>query len=285
MCSRRVMVSDYTGSVEPKMIKITFAFLSAVLLVSCAAMPQVSPAVRSDLAPTGTLRAGINHGNAILAQRDPATGDLRGITVDLSRELARRIDVPVELVPFDAAGKMTDALKTGAWDVAFLAVDPARAEEISFTAPYLEIEGTYLVPADSPIRTVADADREGVRIAAGAKSAYDLFLSRTLTRAQIVRAPTALEAVDLFSRDKLEAVAGVRGALVTAAAKIPGSRVLEDRFMVIAQAAGVPKGREAGARYVREFIEDAKASGFVAKALEDSGVEGSATIAPPAPIQ
>ena len=275
----------------PRMIKITLGVLTVMFLVSCSPqeqapqVPQVPPEVRADLAPTGTLRAGINHGNPILAQKDPATGDLRGITVDLSRELGRRIGVPVELVPYDAAGKMTDALKTGAWDLAFLAVDPARAEEIAFTAPYLEIEGTYLVPAGSPIRTIADVDREGVRITAGAKSAYDLFLSRTLTRAQIVRAPTALEAVDLFSRDKLEAVAGVRGALVTAAAKIPGSRVLEDRFMVIAQAAGVPKGREAGARYVREFIEDAKASGFVAKALEDSGVEGSATIAPPAPIQ
>src|SRR5688572_9519780 len=161
ICSRRVMVSDYTGSVELKMIKITVASLSVGLLVSCSPVDQVPSAVRADLAPTGTLRAGINHGNPILAQKDPATGDLRGITVDLSRELARRIGVPVELVPYDAAGKMTDALKTGAWDLAFLAVDPARAEEISFTAPYLEIEGTYLVPDGSPIRTIADVDRDG----------------------------------------------------------------------------------------------------------------------------
>jgi polar amino acid transport system substrate-binding protein len=247
-------------------------------------MDQVPAAVRADLAPTGTLRAGINHGNPILAQKDPATGDLRGVTVDLSRELARRIGVPIELVPYDAAGKMTDALKTGAWDVAFLAVDPGRASEISFSAPYLEIEGTYLVPADSPIRTIADVDVEGVRIAAGAKSAYDLFLSRSLTRARIVRAPTPVEAIDMFAADKLEAVAGVRQALVAASARIPGSRVLDDRFMVIAQAAGVPKGREAGARYLREFIEDAKASGLVAQALRDSGVGDSVTIAPPAPV-
>jgi len=278
-------VSDYTANREIKMLKITVALLSVVGLVSCSPVGQAPPAVRSDLAPAGTLRAGINHGNAILAQRDPASGELRGITVDLSRELARRIGVPVQLVPYDAAGKMTDALKTGAWDIAFLAVDPARAAEISFTAPYLEIEGTYLVPADSPIRTVADADRDGVRIAAGNKSAYDLFLSRTLTRAQIVRAPTALEAVDLFGKDKLEAVAGVRQALVDAAAKLPGSRVLEDRFMVIAQAAGTPKGREAGATYLREFIEEVKASGFVAESLEKSGVADSVTIAPPAPLQ
>ena len=266
------------------MFKITFAFLSVVLLVACAAAPAVSPAVRSDLAPSGTLRAAINYGNPILAQGGPAAADLRGVTVDLSRELARRIGVPVELVPYDAAGKMTDAVKTGAWDIAFLAVDPARAAEIIFTAPYLEIEGTYLVPAESPLRTVEDVDREGVRIAISAKSAYDLFLSRSLQHAQIVRAPSIPGSLDLFTSDKLEAVAGVRQALVTASAKIPESRVLDGRFMVIPQAAGVPKGRDAGAQYLREFIEDAKASGMVAEALRKSGVD-SATIAPPAPVQ
>lgn len=237
---------------------------------------------RDDLTPTGTLRAGINRGNPILVQGSTAAGDLRGIAVDLARELARRIGVPVELVTYDGAGKMTDAVKTGAWDVAFLAIDPARASDISFTAPYLEIEGTYLVPAGSPLRAIADVDCEGARIAVGAKSAYDLFLSRHLSRAQIVRAPTPAEAVDLFMTDKLDAMAGVRQALVTAATKIPGSRVLDGRFMVIPQAAGIPKGRDAGARYLREFIEDAKASGLVAQALKRSRVEDSATIAPAA---
>ena len=266
------------------MAKITGGFIGVVILASCAPMPQVSPAVRSDLAPAGTLRAAINYSNPVLAQGSPATGDLRGITVDLSRELARRIGVPVELVPYDAAGKMTDAVKTGAWDIAFLAVDPARAEEISFTAPYVEIEGTYLVPAGSPLRTIEDVDREGVRIAVTAKSAYDLFLSRNLAHAQILRASSTPESIDQFTSDKLDALAGVRQALVTTAAKIPGSRVLDGRFMVIAQAAGVPKGREAGAQYLRGFIEDAKASGFVAEALKKSGVDGAA-IAPPAPVQ
>ena len=136
------------------MFKIIVGLIGLVLLVPSSAMPQVSSAVRADLAPTGTLRAAINYGNPILAQGSPGTGDLRGITVDLARELARRIGVPVALVPYDAAGKMTDAVKTGAWDVAFLAVDPARASEISFTAPYLEIEGTYLVPAGSPLERI-----------------------------------------------------------------------------------------------------------------------------------
>src|SRR6202163_4104628 len=210
MCSRRFMVSDYTGSGGPGMLKITFALMSGVILLSSSPTPQVSSAVRADLAPTGTLRAGINYGNPILAQGSPATGDLRGIAVDLAREIARRIGVPVTLVPFDAAGKMTDALKTGAWDVAFLAVDPARASEISFTAPYLEIEGTYLVPAGSPLRPVEDVAREG-------KGAYDLFLGRTLQHAKIVRASSIPASIDLFTSDKLEAVAGVRQALVTAA--------------------------------------------------------------------
>jgi polar amino acid transport system substrate-binding protein len=263
-------------------LKITFAVLSVVLLVACAAAPAVSPAVRSDLAPNGKLRAAINYANPVLAQGSPAAGDLRGITVDLSRELARRIGVPVELVPYDAAGKMTDAVKTGAWDVAFLAVDPARAEEISFTAPYVEIEGTYLVPAGSPLRTIEDVDHDGVRVAVTAKSAYDLFLGRNLKHAQIVHASSPVESIEVFTSDKLEALAGVRQALVTASAKIPGSRVLDDRFMVIAQAAGVPKGRDAGAQYLREFIEDAKASGLVAESLKKSGVDG-ATVAPLAP--
>ena len=263
-------------------LKITLVVMSMVLIVACAATPAVSPAVRSDLAPNGTLRAAINYSNAVLAQGSPATGDLRGITVDLARELGRRVGVPVELVPYDAAGKMTDAVKAGAWDIAFLAVDPARAEDISFTAPYLEIEGTYLVPAASALRTIEDVDRDGVRVAVTAKSAYDLFLGRNLKHAQIVHASSPPESINMFTSDKLDALAGVRQALVTAAAAIPGSRVLEGRFMVIAQAAGVPKGHDAGAQYLREFIEDAKASGLVAELLKKSGVDG-ATIAPPAP--
>jgi polar amino acid transport system substrate-binding protein len=272
------------------MRKITVLLLMMFADFSCSACsPSSSPPepdpvadARADLAPSGTLRAGINYGNPILAQRDAASGELRGVTVDLSRELARRIGVEAVFVPYDAAGKMTDALKTGAWDVAFLAVDPVRAEEIAFTAPYLEIEGTYLVPAGSAIKTVPDADRDGVRIAVGNKSAYDLFLSRTLTHAKLLRTPTALGAVALFTADKLDAVAGVRQPLVTAAAKIPGSRVLDDRFMMIQQAAGLPKGRDAGAKYLHAFIEDAKASGFVARSLENSGVADSAAVAPAA---
>ena len=266
------------------MIKMVLEFAGVLLLAACAAMPPVSPDVVSDIAPTGKLRVGINSGNPILAQKDPATGEPRGVAVDLSRELARRLGVPLEFVFYDAAGKMTDALKTGAWDVAFLAVDPKRAAEISFTAPYVEIEGAYLVPAGSPIRSIEEVDREGVRIAVGAKSAYDLFLSRNLKHARLMRAATFEETIDLFLTSKLDVLAGVKQPLAEAAAKIPGSRVLEGRFMVINQASGVPKGREAGALYLRAFIEDAKASGMVAESLKKSGITG-VSVAPPAAVK
>jgi polar amino acid transport system substrate-binding protein len=262
----------------------TALLFGVVWLPSCATVPAVPPGARSELAPTGTLRAAINFGNPVLAQRDPATGDARGVSVDLARELGRRLGVPVVLVTFDAAGKVFDALKTGAWDVAFLAIDPARATEIAFTAPYVVIEGTYLVPVDSPLRAIEDVDREGVRVAVGNKSAYDLYLTRTLKRAQLVRVPTSPEAIDLFLKDKLEAAAGVKQPLVQFAKTHPNVRVMEGRFMAIEQAVGTPKGREAGLRYLRGFVEEMKASGFVARGLEKSG-QGDATVAPRAMVQ
>lgn len=258
--------------------------IAGALLSSCAIAPTVPPAIRSELAPTGKLRAAINFGNPVLAQKDSATGEPRGVSVDLARELGKRLGVPVELVTFDAAGKVFDALKAGAWDVAFLAIDPARSAEIAFTAPYVVIEGTYLVPADSPLRMIGDVDREGVRVAVGNKSAYDLYLTRTLKRAQIIRVPTSPAAVEVFVRDKLEAAAGVKQPLVEFAKANPQVRVMDGYFMVIEQAMGTPKNREAGARYLREFVEEMKASGFVATGLERSG-QGDAAVAPKASIQ
>ena len=233
-------------------------------------MTNASSAVLSDLAPTGVLRAGINYGNPVLVQRDPAGGEPRGVAPDLARELARRLGVAIRFATYEGAGKMADAVKAGEWDVAFLAIDPERAAEITFTAPYVEIEGTYLVPQASPLRTIEDVDREGVRVAVGAKSAYDLYLTRHLARAQIVRSPTPAGVVDLFLSQGLEAAAGIRQPLEAAAREHPGLRVIEGRFMSIRQAGGTPKGREAGARYFAAFIEEAKASGFVRRALESS---------------
>jgi polar amino acid transport system substrate-binding protein len=235
-----------------------------------------------DLAPTGKLRAAINLGNMVLAQKDPATGDLRGVTVDLARELARRVGLPLELVPFDAAGKVFDALKAGAWDVAFLAIEPVRAAEIAFTAPYVIIEGVYLVPKGSPLRAVADVDRDGVRIAVNKGSAYDLYLTRTIKHAQLVRGENGIE---LFVRDRLEAAAGVKQPLVEYAKTDPSVRIMNGRFMEIRQAMGTPKlryqGRDAAPRYLHAFVEEMKATGFIAEALRRSN-QPDAAVAPPA---
>ncbi|HKW93629.1 MAG TPA: ABC transporter substrate-binding protein [Methylomirabilota bacterium] len=247
-------------------------------------MSPISPAIRSDLAPTGTLRVGINHGNLVLAQKNAATGELRGVAVDLAQELGQRIGVPVQLVQYTSAGQMTDALTTGAWDVAFLAREPGRAGEIGFTAPHLLIEGTYLVPAGAPYARAAEVDRAGVRIAVSEKSAYDHFLTRNIKHATLVRAPGNSAGLGLLQAGRADVIAGVRQLLLMDQAKLPGSRVLEDRFMTIEQAMGLPRGRDAGLQYAKEFIEDVKASGFVARALEKSGVRG-VPVAPPEPAR
>jgi polar amino acid transport system substrate-binding protein len=263
------------------MPRIAAVIASLVLLVSCATAPEVPSLAKFDLAPSGTLRVGINFGNVLLTGKDPKTGAPRGVAVDLAHELARRLGVPIEIVPFDSAGAMADAVKTGKWDVAFLGAEPQRANEIAFTAAYAEIESTYLVPAGSPLRTIADVDRPGVRIAVASKSAYELYLSRTLKNAQLVRVPGVDAAYDVFLSQKLDALAGLRPVLLTQSEKLPGSRVLEGRFSTVQQAIGTPKAREAAAKYLREFAEDVKASGFVARSIEKNAVRGLA-VAPAA---
>jgi len=247
-------------------------------------MRQLTPAARADLAPTGTLRAGINYGNFILAMKDPASGESRGVAVDLMRELGGRLGVPTEIVAYDSVAAMVDAAKMGAWDIAFLGIDPAREGEISFTAAYLEIEATYLVPAASALRAAADVDREGVRVAAPARANYELFLSRNLKRAQLVQAPNADAAFDLLVTGKVDALAGLKQGLIGLAEKLSGSRMLDGRFMAVPQAVGVPRGRDAGLAYLRGVVEDAKASGLVARAIEKTGARG-VSVAPSAPIR
>jgi len=241
---------------------------------------MIAQSVKDELAPSGKLRVGVNYGNAVLATRDGKTGELRGVAADLARELGRRSELPVEVVAFESAGKMAAALKTGVWDVAFLAVEPGRAGEIAFTAPYLLIEGTYLVPPGSPIHSIADVDRVGVRVGVSAGSAYDLFLSRNLQQAQRIKAESPNSSFDLLINGKVDVVAGVRQALIANAVKLPGSRVFDERFMAIGQAMGMPHGRPAGLRCLREFIEEVKANGFVAQALERAAIRGVA-VAPP----
>jgi polar amino acid transport system substrate-binding protein len=254
------------------MIRLTLGLIGVALATSAAMAMQTSRA-RAELAPSGTLRVGINFGNALLATKD-AKGEPAGIAVDLARELARRLGVPLEIVPYESAGRMADGAKGGAWDVAFLGSDPARADEISFTAPYLEIEATYLVPAGSPLRTIADVDRDGVRIAVSEKSAYDLYLTRSLRHARLVRVPGPDASTDLFFKDKLEALAGLKPVLVEAVGRQPGSRVLDGRFTTVQQAVGTPKGRPAAAQFLQTFVEDVKASGFVAKSIERNRIQG-----------
>jgi polar amino acid transport system substrate-binding protein len=242
-------------------------------------LDTTDPALAREMAPTGTLRVGINLGNPVIAQPGAAGGDPKGVGPALGLEVARRLGVPLQYFTFETAGKLADAVKAGAWDVAFLAVDPARATDIDFTAPYVHIEGTYLVREGSPFRGVADLDRENVRIAVGLKTAYDLYLTREIKRAQLVRGPTSVAAIEQFVAESLDAAAGVRQPLDKFAASHAGYRVLGDSFMVIRQASGVPKGRPDAQAYLAAFIEEAKRSGFVANALAESGV-GEVTIAP-----
>jgi polar amino acid transport system substrate-binding protein len=240
-----------------------------------------SPAVLKDLAPTGKLRVSINLGNIVLAMKDPKTGELGGVSVELARELGKRLGVPVDYATFDAAGKAFDALTAGGIDVIFLAIEPVRAAQIEFTAPYVLIEGNYLVAADSKFKTVTDLDQPGVKITVGKGAAYDLFLSRTLKNAELIRTSTGPEAMTKFADEKFDAVAGVKQAIVKFSKTRPGLRVIEPRFMAIEQAMGTPKGRLAGAEYLRAYVEEMKANGFVADALKRSK-QDDAVVAPPA---
>lgn len=221
---------------------------------------------------THNMRIGINIGNALLARRDRDTGALHGIAVDLARELARSLNEPAYLVAYESAGQMADEAKSDEWDAAFLAADPARAQDISFTAPYLEIEATYLVPVDSPLTSLDAVDRDWVRIAVSDKSAYDLALKRTITQAQLVRAPGVDASVDMFFAEKLEALAGLRPLLVDVAQKHPGCRVLDGRFTSILQAIGTPSGRDVAP--LETFVRLAKASGLVTRIIQQNHIRG-----------
>ncbi|HDR9358598.1 TPA: ABC transporter substrate-binding protein [Burkholderia vietnamiensis] len=240
----------------------------------------IDPSVLAAFTPTGKLRASINLGNPILANRDPATGEPFGVSIDLSRAFAERLSAELELVVFDAAGKSVQALADERADFGFFAIDPLRGETVAFTEPYVLIEGYYLVRDDSPIRSNADVDQPHNRVTVGKGSAYDLFLTRELKAAQIVRAPTSADVVPTFVDERLEVAAGVKQQLEADAAKTPGLRLLGERFMVIRQAMGVPKSRgEAAAALLGAFVDEMKASGFVADALRRHGISG-ASVAP-----
>lgn len=241
-------------------------------------------AARGALAPSGVLRAAINFGNSVLAQRDPASGRACGVSVELAAGLGRRLGVDVQLVEFTAAGRVVDASQQGLWDIAFLAVDPARSAELSFTQPYVLIEGAYLVREGSPVTAPSDVDRDGIRVGAGAGSAYELFLTRTLRRAQIERSATAIEAFDLLVSGAHDVAAGVRQVVDRYAREHGALRVVEPSFMVIRQAVAVPRRADphgAGIRFLSDFVETMKRDGSISDALLRSG-HADAVVAPPA---
>jgi polar amino acid transport system substrate-binding protein len=239
----------------------------------------MNPTAKAELAPTGKLRVGVNLGNFLLVNKDAATGTLRGIVPDLAQELGRRIGAQVELVPFAGAGETADGAQKGAWDVAFIGAEPQRAEQIAFTTAYLEIPATYLVPAGSAIRSLGDVDRPGIRIAVSARSAYDLFLSRNLKHAQLVRAEGIPASYELFVSQKLDVLAGLLPRLSSDVARLPGARVLEGKFTAVQQAVGTPKARTQAADWLRGFVTDIKASGLVAQLIERHKARG-VTVAP-----
>jgi polar amino acid transport system substrate-binding protein len=242
---------------------------------------QADARLRHELAPQGVMRAAINLGNTVLAQRQSPGCEPTGVSVDLARALAARLAVPIQLVTYDAAGKVFDGLGRDEWDLSFLAVDSERAEQVTFSPPYLEIEGAYMARLDGPYKASADVDRTGVKVAVGNGSAYELFLSRTLQHAELLRFPTAKESFAQFIAQKLDVMAGVREVIKGFAASSSQLHVLPDSFMVIRQAMCLPKHRSTGAKFVAHFVEEMKAGGYVTASLERSG-QRSATVAPPA---
>jgi polar amino acid transport system substrate-binding protein len=240
--------------------------------VLAQAITPMSDAARAELAPNGRLRAALNYSNFLLvSSRSP---EHTGVAPDLARELARRAGATVEFIGYDNAGLAADAARDRAWDVAFIGAEPARAGEIAFTPAYVEIEATYVVPVGSPIRSIADVDREGVRIATTARAAYTLYLQRTLRHATLVEADGLQGSFELFTASKLDVLAGLKPRLLDDVKKIPGARMLDGRFTAVQQSMGVRKERVAAAAYLTAFAQEIKASGMLAALIERHAARG-----------
>jgi polar amino acid transport system substrate-binding protein len=241
----------------------------------------MSQDVISELAPTGVLRAGINLSNFLLVTGKTATGDPVGVAPDMAAEIARRLKVPVTYVTYKTPGELADAGGTNAWDIGLIGAEPQRAEKITFTAAYVEIEATYLVPAGSALKTIADVDKPGVRIAVTGRSAYGLWMERNVKKATLVRTDTLDSALEKFVADKLDALAGLRPRLIADVQKLPGARILDGQFTAVQQAIGTARKNAAAAAFLRSFVEEAKATGFVKGLIERHKVVGL-SVAPPA---
>ena len=243
--------------------------------------PILKENLRSELAPTGVLRAGINMANFLLVTGRRDDGGPQGVAPDMASAVAERLGVEVAYVPYETPGQLADDATNGVWDVGLIGAEPARAEHIAFSAAYVEIEATYLVPADSQIQAMTDVDQPGVRIAVAARSAYDLYLTRNIQHAELVRVAGLNASYDLFVSDKLDALAGLRPRLISDVEKLPGARLLDGKFTAVQQAIGTPRHREAGAAFLRDFVEEAKTSGLVGQFIERHRVRGL-SVAPPA---
>jgi len=260
------------------MIRMFAAVLATLLAAGCAMSPAAPEAARKELAPTGKLRAGMNLGNTLFTQKDTATGELRGVSVDIMRELAARLGVPLEQVVYPTPGEVADAVDRNAWDVAILAIEQARAERIAFSPPMTEIEATYVVHRDSPLKNASQADAAGVRIAAPAKAGYELFLTRTLKSATLVRTKNFGESIELFNARGADAVAALKPNLIESMGRMPEGRMLEGNFTKVNHGLGTPRARGAGAAYLKAFVEDMNASGFIARSIERHKVQGLSAI-------
>jgi polar amino acid transport system substrate-binding protein len=243
--------------------------------------PKVNPLVVSQLAPHGILRAAINLSNFLLVTGRSPSGDPEGVSPSLARAIADHLGVPVKYVPFPKPGELADQAGRDVWDIGLIGAEPARAEKIAFTAAYVEIEATYMVPASSPITTIQDVDKPSVRIAVTARSAYDLWLERNIKQATLVRSDSLDAALDQFVNQKLEALAGLRPRLLSDVTKVPGSRILDGQFTAVQQAVGTAKANTEAAAFLRDFVEEAKASGLVANFIAQHRVRGL-SVAPPA---
>jgi polar amino acid transport system substrate-binding protein len=249
------------------------AIVAAAFLAACVHTSPTPDAVRAELAPTGSLRAGMNLQNNLFTVRD-ASGELRGVAVDVLQELGRRLGVPVSHVMYETPGKVADDVAKGKWDVAILAIEPTRAKTIAFSPAMTAIEATYLVPATSRFTRIAEVDSPGTRIALNEKAGYDLFLTRELKHATLVRGRNTKNTFEVFNEQKLDAIAALRPQLLENQGKVPGSRLLEGGFMTVNHGVGIPQGRAAGAAWVREQVEDLNRSGFVARSIERHKVKG-----------
>jgi polar amino acid transport system substrate-binding protein len=238
----------------------------------------VPEAARKELAPTGRLRAGMNTGNTLYTTKDAATGELRGVSVDLMGELAKRLGVPLQMVVHATPGEVADAVDQGTWDVTILAIEPARAAKIAFSPPISEIEATYAVHGNSPLRSVAQVDAAGVRIAAPDKAGYELFLTRTLKSATLVRTKSFAASIELFNANGADAIAALKPNLLDSMAQLRDARMLEGRFMTVNHGLGTPRARSAATAYLKAFVEDINASGFMARSIGRHGVKGLAPV-------